>query len=896
MDDHKLIEERKRKLKEFLFKKNFIVIILLLILLGIAWQTRTANVPGLKDITTGEYTLGPDLDPWLFYRYAKSIVETGSIPETDTMRYVPLGYDTSQETYLLPYMMAYFHKFLDFFGDVTIEYSSVMFPAFMFLLTVVAFFLLAGKIFDSHKYRWYIAALATLILIISPPFLPRTVAGIPEKESASFFFMFLALYFFISAFKEEKAKKSHILAGMAGLSTVLMSLIWGGAIYIYTTVGIFGFFLWIIGKTEKREIINYGIWIATVFILLPLLYERITFAALLSSTTSGLALAAFVIMGIDYFLSTETAKKINFIEDLKRKYPKKLISLVFFIILVVVASSLIFGIRFIPNFVSDIAMQLTQPIEDRFSLTVAENRQPYFSGWKNEFGPTITGIPVLFWLFFIGSILLFYKSQNLKKKDRLYLTATYTFFLFALIFSRYSGESILNGVNFASKMLYLAGVAVFGLFFFYLSYNYEKNKEEVLLKDFNISYLFLFALFFVAIIGARSAIRLVMVLIPPVSLIVAFIPFEILVKSNESSKEQKNIWLGVLIIVGILVLFTCFKFYQSTRAAGQSYVPTVYNQQWQKAMAWVRNNTAEDAVFSHWWDYGYWLQSIGKRPTMLDGGNAIVYWNHLFGYHVLTGHNEENALKLLKTHNVSYLLIDSTDIGKYSAYSSIGSDENYNKYSWLTTFAMDERATKELRNETEYYYQGSYVLDEDFVYKTNDSETLFPWRKAAIAMIRIRENKEQITGAEALFVNYQGRQIWIPLNCVYYENVKYEFDSNGYNGCLRLVPMITDSGTQLNKKGAGIFVSSRVIKTLFAKLYLFNEGDNFELVHEEEDYIVGMINAQGLNVTDFLVYGSVKGPIRIWKINYPADISIVPEWLEKDYPSEELRLAKGGFY
>ena len=66
--------------------------------------------------------------------------------------------------------------------------------------------------------------------------------------------------------------------------------------------------------------------------------------------------------------------------------------------------------------------------------------------------------------------------------------------------------------------------------------------------------------------------------------------------------------------------------------------------------------------------------------------------------------------------------------------------------------------------------------------------------------------------------------------------------------------------------------------------------------HEEKDYVVEMLNSQGLNVTDFVVYGAVKGPIKIWKIDYPKDIEIVPEWLETSYPNDELRLAKEGYY
>src|SRR3989304_9105341 len=92
-------------------------------------------------------------------------------------------------------------------------------------------------------------------------------------------------------------------------------------------------------------------------------------------------------------------------------------------------------------------------------------------------------------------------------------------------------------------------------------------------------------------------------------------------------------------------------------------------------MACVRGNTVEGSVFVHWWDYGYWVQSIGGRPTVADGGHAVTYWPHLIGRYVLTTPFPEAALSFMKSHGVSYLLIDPTDLGKYGAYSGIGSDE-----------------------------------------------------------------------------------------------------------------------------------------------------------------------------------------------------------------------------
>lgn len=896
MKEEQIIEERKKKIKEFLFKKNFVVIILLLVLLGLSWHIRTVNVPGLKDITTGEYTLGPDLDPWLFYRYAKSIVDTGSIPKTDTMRYVPLGADTSQETQVLPYMMAYFHKILTIFNPSTsFTYSAVIFPAFMFLFTVIAFFLLVGKIFEEHKFRWYISSLASLLLIIAPIFLPRTVAGIPEKESAAFFFMFLALYFFVWMFKERKENQSYTLAVLAGLSTILMGLIWGGVIYIFTVAGVFGLFLWVLGKVDKKGLISYGIWIFLSFITLAIISGRYSIIGFITSTSSGIAFASFILILIDYVLFNTKFKEIKFLKDLEEKYPRKILSLAFFIVLGVIGVSLVLGPKFIPNFIGDITFHLTQPYSDRFSFTVAENRQPFFSEWRDDFGPTIKGLPILFWLFVIGSILLFYKTIKLEKKDKVYATLVYSYFLFSLIFSRYSVNSIMDGSTLISKLFYFSGILVFGGYIFYLSYVYEKNKKENYLKEFNLSYLLLFSLFFVSIIGARSAVRLIMVLVPASSILVSFLFFEVLGNLNKQKDDKRVYYAIIFIVITLLMLLAVSKNYQSVVGTAKAYVPSVYNQQWQKAMAWVRNNTSENAVFSHWWDYGYWVQSIGNRATMLDGGNFIVYWNHLFGYHVLTGHTEKEALELLYTHNVTHLLIDSTDIGKYPAYSSIGSDENYNKYSWMTTFTQNEKLTKELRNGTEYYYEGGFLLDEDFLYKDGETEILFPGRKSHLAFIKITSNGQEVEGIEGMFF-YQGRQMWVPINCLYYEDKKYDFNEEGYDGCFKIIPSVSSEGGSLNKKGAGIFVSERIKKTNFARLYLFDETENFEVVHEEEDYVVQILKEQGFEVGDFILYGGIRGPIKIWKVNYPQNIQANPEYLEIRYPNQELELAKPGYY
>ena len=196
-------------------------------------------------------------------------------------------------------------------------------------------------------------------------------------------------------------------------------------------------------------------------------------------------------------------------------------------------------------------------------------------------------------------------------------------------------------------------------------------------------------------------------------------------------------------------------------AQAYNFIPSSYNIQWQKAMSWVRDNTPSNAAFSHWWDYGYWVQSIGKRATMVDGGNAITYWNYLIGRHVLTGDNQDDALELLYNHNISYFLIDSTDIGKYTAFSSIGSDENFDRYSFISPFLLDESRTQETNNMTLYIYPGGIGLDEDLIINQNGREILLPANSAGVGAIVVVLRREGVWGGRGSCCSWLGLWLWL---------------------------------------------------------------------------------------------------------------------------------------
>ena len=77
MSEENSVEIEKRKENVFKFikeKKDWFVYIILGFITFIGVWIRTLNIDGLKDIATNSWTLGPDLDPFLFLRWAKYIV------------------------------------------------------------------------------------------------------------------------------------------------------------------------------------------------------------------------------------------------------------------------------------------------------------------------------------------------------------------------------------------------------------------------------------------------------------------------------------------------------------------------------------------------------------------------------------------------------------------------------------------------------------------------------------------------------------------------------------------------------------------------------------------------------------------------------------------------------
>ncbi len=785
-----------KKISEF-FKKNQRAIIYasLAVIIILAFFSRTQNVHFLDH----KYLLSPD-DPYYFYRISNYIAEHGHAPVNDTMRYWPDGYLSKHENLGTAYLAGYLYRILHSFGwqgnmfDIAAYYAPVL-----LMIGLIPFFFLVRELFDEKT-----AIIATGLLAFSGGILFRTMAGFLEKEPLFWPIFITSMLFLVLTIKRNKwyfAVAAGFFASFAGFASGLFQ-------YIFMTLTLFYALEILLEKMNKEKVINLAIFIVTVGITLPFFTVKYGDHLHIWKSTFMLLMYAMALSGGLYVVLEKYRSK------LPKKLPYGLLILILGASLAVGGGYLALGIEHMNSLIQLLITKLSNPLaQSVFGTSVSENQPPTFFGPRSWWGTFNFEII----LFYIGAIALFYQIFKTKdQKLRHIVTATFAIFLLALLLDHFTGNpSSAVDLLFKHQIVYWA-IFIGGLIYFII-----KTKEH----EYKSEWALLLSWLIFSIIMAHGAVRLFFMAAFPIAILSAYC-FTWLSKKYSDIKWVPFATYGIAAAYILFLMSTAF-------ATSSVMNPGLHD--WYTAMHWINNNTPKDSVFTHWWDYGYLIQAIGQRTTVLDPSNSYVIRDYDTGGHLFNAHSLSEVAWYGKKYSYpDYWLICSEDVLKFYQISRLGDHaENVSgRTAYLTVYSMlnpQESIVRNVLNSPgEYLYvlqpiTGYQLTFEDFEHQGY----LFDGNNTFVVAIMIPFDKN---GAQmktywpwAQVYDKYHNSATLPVKCVCYQNLGCKISNETETIPICVEPL----------EGGYLVMPEKVKDTLFAKLYLFNlTVPGFKLVYD----------------------------------------------------------------
>ena len=171
---------------------------------------------------------------------------------------------------------------------------------------------------------------------------------------------------------------------------------------------------------------------------------------------------------------------------------------------------------------------------------------------------------------------------------------------------------------------------------------------------------------------------------------------------NNKSQSKKPISKRIQFpfFVGIIILLTIPMIYpvDSTPSSIASIPPTIMNggtsfpvatNDWLDALDWMEKNTPKDAVIASWWDYGYWISTMGERASLAD--NSTVYTSIIENIAKMLLSNPDTAWNTLNEMQADYVLIfvagEKLNVDASESYYMLSGGGDESKKQWFMKIA-----------------------------------------------------------------------------------------------------------------------------------------------------------------------------------------------------------------
>ena len=222
----------------------------------------------------------------------------------------------------------------------------------------------------------------------------------------------------------------------------------------------------------------------------------------------------------------------------------------------------------------------------------------------------------------------------------------------------------------------------------------------------------------------------------------------------------------VIIIVAILIIPTALPG-ASSWILGIKAPPTILNggtnfnistNDWPAAMEWLKNNTQQDAVVAAWWDYGYWITTLGERIYLAD--NATISTAQIQKIARMLLSSPDEAWKLLEELDSDYVLVYAaaqrlSNPGEEPVVYLLHGGGDESKKQWFMRIAV--------LPESQYLHPDG-LSGTDYFWQNTLLGKMFPF--SPVAYVNFGSNLQSET--------YQPG-----FTAIYTKDIKYPSDGNG---------------------------------------------------------------------------------------------------------------------
>ena len=620
-------------------------------------------------------------DPVLHVRVTEYVLENGHLPRNDTLAWYPWGQNWEKA---LPNFRYYLTAFLYSIGrmlgmGLSLYDFCVLFPAFFAPIAVFPMFLLVRKLRD-----WKSGLVSAGVLALSAGYLTRTIAGFYRHEQVGIPLLILCMYFFVKGMKAASLRENIVYSTLSGIVLVVLTGTWSGFRFLLDGYAVFVFLTLLVRRMDRR--------LFTTFII-----------------TDGLALASTLFwprLSSHFYGTTEFAIALVVIVTvliyelvLRQRLDAEKLPLATIAISVILFVSMFATISKLPTGRYEVVVNpLRSAPPGDVSQTVAEHAgmRLAIAGGKIEW-PALKSYGIFLFLVPIGIFLPFMKTRQEDDVSREVLAMlVFTTFLLFLALDPYP----------ALICYIIMWLGVAGLWYVTPDDARPRNEEMMmilfaLLAAYFFKNMIRLNILFSAFVAIQSGLCFGYAL----DLIASQADVarakretqELRSKRRRDKKRRKRsrkeapksgeeVRRGPdypqIALAGLVLLFLLLTMSSSYNSA-KGY-PLGLRDDWFQALDWIEENTQPDDVIMSWWDYGYWIQTYAKRPTLADGATTNSSQIRKLARAFIT--TESVANEFCREFDVRYVMVDISDDfvgGKWTAMAVIAK-QNAADYMGLT--------------------------------------------------------------------------------------------------------------------------------------------------------------------------------------------------------------------